>query len=63
MKIDAAHVSGWIGGALSAGIGCADLWKFHAVASTTDLLFIAAGLAAFGVTVAYSVVPSSAKTE
>ncbi len=43
-----------IGGAIAIAFAAADLWAFHSLARDTDLTLLLAGLAAFGVTSAYS---------
>lgn len=49
------HVtSAVIGGAVAIIFATADLWFFHGLAKDTDLTLFLAGLAAYGVTGAYS---------
>lgn len=44
-----SHLPGWIGGSAAMGIGCADLWHFHALDTVGDVGLLTAGLLAFGV--------------
>lgn len=54
------HITAGVGSLLSFGFGCADLWHFHSMAATTDMSFLAAGLAVLGVTLASGTGSSSA---
>jgi NO-binding membrane sensor protein with MHYT domain len=48
------EIMAFVGSVIAIAIGILDLWKFDKLSTTTDLLLIAAGLAALGISVAFA---------
>lgn len=55
MKLDTAHVGTWIGGVLAIAVAGLDLFVFHRLATDTDVIILAGGFGAFGVSIGYAV--------